>query len=110
MWQIKQYKPILRVLLKDGQTLTSRKSLLEFQKYLESSWNFCLVDWVLFNKFEIKKAREANASDIDEYIISQTDKLMQEQLKEIVADRKEKWLKINGVKHLIAIHDKRYNQ
>lgn len=64
MSNIKQRKQMLAVHLKDGTILHSDKSMQALETILNSDSSFVMVDGVLFNKFEFKKAQEFKADDI----------------------------------------------
>lgn len=78
---MKPYKQILVIELKDWTTLNSNKTIDELQKYLEGCKDICLIDWVLFNKYEFKKAYEQKIDWIQSYILS-FPKEIQEKLKQ----------------------------
>jgi len=77
---IKEYKQILVIELKDWITITSKKSLKELQEYMESCKDVCLIEWVLFNKYEFRKAYEQKIDWVQSYILTFT-KDIQEKLK-----------------------------
>lgn len=72
MWEIKEFKQMLTIELKDGTILNSGKSLQELNEYLSGTSMFCLIDWVIFNKLEMKKAYESKITSIEGFIMSQT--------------------------------------
>ncbi len=90
MWSIKERKQLLVVELKDWTVLYSDKTLEVLEKWLNWESNFVMIDWVLFSKYEFKKAYEKKADDITTYKLS-----LPEDEKKIIAKReikmKELW-------------------
>lgn len=91
-----------------------------WEKYIMSwtieDWNK-LLNWAnsfirlwtgLVNKFEIVSIDKYDLSDIDMYVAGIWDEEIKKRLKEIIKERESKWLKINGVKHLIDIYNERF--
>ena len=79
-------------------------------------WNK-LLNWVssfirlwtwLVNKFEIVSIDKYELSDVDMYVAGIEDVEIRNRLKEIIKERESKWLKINGVRHLIDIYNERF--
>lgn len=70
MADIKVYKEILKIELKDWTMLNSEKTIEDLRKYIENAKDVLLIDWVLFNKYEFKKAYSYNWTDIDQFILS----------------------------------------
>jgi hypothetical protein len=71
MTEIKVYKEMLRIELKDWTTLNSEKTVDDLRKYIENAKDVLLIDWILFNKYEFKKAYPYNPSDVEQFILSQ---------------------------------------
>jgi hypothetical protein len=67
---IKEYKKILIIELKDWTTLRTEKTINQFMEYYEQCWDLLLVDWVIFNRFEFKKAFEEKIDCVENYIMS----------------------------------------
>ena len=67
---MKLYKSILVIELKDWTILYSEKSRIELRKYLEKCKDIVDIDWVLFNKYEFKKAYEQSIEWTDSYILT----------------------------------------
>lgn len=105
MANIMQWKQLLVVELKDWTVLHTNKSLQELATLMnDSDSNYMLIDWVLFNKFEFKKAQEKKPDDITLYklSLSESDKELvkrrETKMKELWKYREstaqiEKWLK-----------------
>ena len=72
MWEIKVYKRLLKIELKDWSTLSSEKTLEELEAYLQSGKDFFKIDWVIFNKFEFKKAYEKKVDSIESFLENQS--------------------------------------
>ena len=93
---------------KDGEEFIMRGSLDEWLKLVNNGPQFIPIGWGVVNKFEIFTIEPYIPSDIDGYIAWITDKEVRDGLKGIVKERKNKWLEINGVKHLVDIYESRY--
>ena len=63
----------------------------------------------LINRYEISNVEKVVMNDLDMYIASITDNEMKSKLRDIVKERKAKWLKVNWTKHLMEIYDSRFN-
>ena len=63
----------------------------------------------LINRYEISNVEKVVMNDLDMYIASITDNDMKSKLRDIVKERKAKWLKVNWTKHLMEIYDSRFN-
>lgn len=69
--QIKEYKQLLTVELKDWTLLNTEKTLEQLQKYFATAPDFVTIDWVMFNKYEFKKAYERKVDSVEQFILSQ---------------------------------------
>lgn len=86
---MKPYKQILVIELKDWTILNSEKTKEELKQYLDSCQTFADIDWVLFNKFEFKKAYEQKVEWPYAYVLTFT-KDIQEKLKKREKEKKDK--------------------
>lgn len=75
--EIKEYKQLLTVELKDGTILNTDKTLDELDKFLQVSKDFIQIDGVIFNKYEFKKAYERKINGVEEFILSQPKDIQQ---------------------------------
>ena len=75
--EIKEYKQLLTVELKDGTILNTDKTLDELDKFLQVSKDFIQIDGVIFNKYEFKKAYERKINWLEEFILSQPKDIQQ---------------------------------
>ncbi len=107
MWEIKEYKELLIVELKDGTILRSAKTLDELEISLNSNSQVFKIDGVLFNRYQFKKAYTQKVDEIEGFILSH-DKDVQERLRSILRERKEKHFNTNGISHLWDIYISRY--
>ena len=75
-----------------------------------SNWTSSFIRlWTwLVNKFEIVSIDKYDLSDVDMYVAGIEDEDIRKKLKEIIKERESKWLKINGVRHLIDIYNERF--
>lgn len=81
MGNIKEYKQLLTVELKDGTILNTEKTKEEFAKFLTNAPDFIDMDWILFNKYQINKAYERKADTVERFILSQP-KHMQQKIRD----------------------------
>ncbi len=112
MEYLKVYRTVLIIELKDWTKLRSDKTKDELKVYLEkvkaTSW-LCDIDWVIFDRYEFKKAYEEKIDWIESYISSFT-KDIQEKLRERQKEKKrnvgrwfdnieeiDKWLKMKNL-------------
>ena len=75
--EIKEYKQLLTIELKDWTILNTDKTLDELDKFLQQSKDFIQIDWVIFNKYELKKAYERKADSVEQFILSQPKDIQQ---------------------------------
>lgn len=80
----------------------------DWSKLLNWASSFIKLWAWLVNKFEIVSIDKYELSDVDMYVAGLEDWEIKNRLLEIVAERINKWLKINGVKHLIDIYNERF--
>jgi len=73
MSSIKPRKQLLVIELKDWTILHSEKTLQELHDFMSNWKEFILIDWVMFWKYEFKKAYEKKADDITVYKLSLPD-------------------------------------
>ena len=69
--ELKEYKQLLTVELKDGTILNTDKTLQQLQDYLSKWSDFITIDGVMFNKYEFKKAYERKIDGVEWFILSQ---------------------------------------
>lgn len=78
MWtEIKEYKQLLTIELKDGTILNTEKTLQQLQDYMSKWSDFITIDGVMFNKYEFKKAYERKVDSVEWYILSQPKEVQQ---------------------------------
>ena len=81
--------------LKDGTILRSPKTLDELETYLNSNNPVFKIDGVLFNRYQFKKAYVQKMDEMEGFILSH-EREVQEKLRAILKERKEKHFKTNG--------------
>lgn len=74
---MKEYKQLLTIELKDWTILNTDKTLDELDKFLQQSKDFIQIDWVIFNKYEFKKAYERKVDWVENFILSQSKEMQQ---------------------------------
>lgn len=109
MWEIKEYQEMCVITLKNGKEIQTKAELEWLQNFI-NNWPQMLKFWdELINRYEISNVEKVVMNDLDTYIASITDATMKKRLKEIVKERKWKWLDLSWTKHLMDIYNKRFN-
>ena len=68
---IKPYEQLLTIELKDWTILNTNKSIDALYIFLAEAWDFIKIDWVIFGRYEFKKAYERNVDTVEAFILSQ---------------------------------------
>lgn len=109
MNNITEYKEMCIITRKNGDDIQTTASLEQLEQLI-NNWPQMIRFWdELVNKYEIIWVRKVVMNDIDNYIASITDAEMKKRLKDIVKERKAKWLSINWTQHLMDIYNSRFN-
>lgn len=107
---IKEYKEMCVITRKNGDDIQTATSLEDLEKII-NNWPQMIRFWnELVNKYEIIWVKKVVMSDIDTYVASITDEEMKKRLKEIIKERKAKWLKISWTQHLMTIYESRFQK
>lgn len=77
--QIKEYKKLSHILLRDGRTLVSETTPQEIGEYLSKN-SHILIEGELHSKYDIVSVVPASLDDLEWFILSQS-KEMQEELR-----------------------------
>ena len=105
---IKAYEQLTCVELKSWKVLFTPASMQEVSHLLsDKTKDFVIIDWVWFNRFEVKEFYPYTPNSIDLFILSK-DKDTQKKLREILRERESKGLKTNGTAHLWSIYESRF--
>jgi hypothetical protein len=107
MNEIKEWKPLVKITLISGREIFTAVDISLLNKSLENS-KFVKLNWMLINSWSISTVEPYNGNDVDQYIVSITDSVIRERLREIQKERKAKNFSINWVKHLIQIYTDRF--
>ena len=108
MGEIKEYQEMCVITRKNGDDIQTTASLEQLEKII-NNWPQMIRFWdELVNKFEIIWVKKVVMNDVDTYIAGITDGDIKKRLRDIVKERKNKWLEINGVKHLLQIYESRH--
>ena len=108
MNNIKEYQEMCVITRKNGDDIQTATSLEDLEKII-NNWPQMIRFWnELVNKYEIIWVKKVVMSDIDTYVASITDDVMKKRLREIIKERKAKWLKINWTQHLTQIYESRF--
>jgi len=109
MSEIKEFKELVSIKLKDGRVITTETPIETVAKMLNTN-DFIVLGGIGFGKYEVCVFEKFIPTEIDNFIYSQSDKSIQEKLLEIVTERKAKWLSINWIKHLWNIYLSKYTE
>ena len=106
---IKEYQEMCIITRKNGDDIQTTASLEQLEQLI-NNWPQMIRFWdELVNKYEITGVKKVVMNDIDNYISSITDTEMKKRLKDIIKERKSKWLSINWTQHLMDIYNSRFN-
>lgn len=108
MTELSLPKDIVMIKLKSGKAIFTSGTVEQVASLLENK-SFVAIDGFGFNRFEVETFEKYNPNDIEMYILAQTDNQLKDRLWKIYNERVDKWLRINGVKHLMEIYDSRFN-
>lgn len=106
---IKEYQEMCIITRKNGDDIQTTASLEQLEQLINNWPQMIRFGDELVNKYEIIGVRKVVMNDIDSYIASITDAEMKKRLKDILKERKEKWLSINWTQHLMDIYNSRFN-
>ena len=107
---IKEYKEMCVITRKNWDDIQTAASLEDLEKLI-NNWPQMIRFWnELVNKYEIIWVKKVVMSDIDTYVAAITDEEMKKRLREIIKERKNKWLKINWTQHLMQIYESRFTK
>lgn len=106
---IKEYQEMCIITRKNGEDIQTTASLEQLEQLINNWPQMIRFGDELVNKYEITGVKKVVMNDIDNYISSITDAEMKKRLKDIVKERKVKWLSINWVNHLMDIYQNRFN-
>jgi len=107
MTELSLPKEMVIIRLKSWKAVFTAWTVEQVANLLESR-SFIAIDWFWFNRFEVETFEKYCPDDIEMYILSQWDKLVQDRLWWIYNERKNKNLSINWVEHLMTIYRNRY--
>ena len=108
MTELSLPKDIVMIKLKSGKAIFTGGTVEQVANLLENK-SFVAIDGFGFNRFEVETFEKYNPNDIEMYILAQTDNQLKDRLWKIYNERTDKWLRINGVKHLMDIYNSRFN-
>ena len=109
MWEIKEYQEMCIITRKNGDDIQTTATLEQLEQLINNWPQMIRFGDELINRYEITWVKKVVMSDIDTYIAWITDTEMKKRLKEIVKERKWKWLDLSWTKHLMDIYNKRFN-
>lgn len=109
MGMIKEYQEMCIISRKNGDDIQTTASLEQLEQLINNWPQMIRFGDELVNKYEITWVRKQQMSDLDSYIASITDAEMKKRLRDIIKERKAKWLSVNWTKHLMEIYDSRFN-
>ena len=106
---IKVYQEMCIITRKNGDDIQTTASLEQLEQLINNWPQMIRFGDELVNKYEITGVKKVVMNDTDNYIASITDTEMKKRLKDIVKERKAKWLSINWTQHLMDIYNSRFN-
>lgn len=109
MWEIKEYQEMCIITRKNWDDIQTTATLEQLEQLINNWPQMIRFGDELINRYEITWVKKVVMSDIDTYIAWITDTEMKKRLKEIVKERKWKWLDLSWTKHLMDIYNKRFN-
>ena len=109
MWEIKEYQEMCIIARKNGDDIQTTATLEQLEQLINNWPQMIRFGDELINRYEITWVKKVVMSDIDTYIAWITDTTMKKRLKEIIKERKLKWLDLSWTKHLMDIYNKRFN-
>lgn len=86
---LKEYKQLLTIELKDWTILTSDKTREELENFMQTAPDFITIDWVLFNKYQFKTAYERKVWSVEQFILSQP-RDIQQKIRDRAAEKRAK--------------------
>ncbi len=104
--QIKLYKKLTAIKLKDWEIITTELPVQSLAKMLNEN-DFIIIWWVGFWKFEVKTFKEFDPTEVDSFIYTQPSP-KKERLMKILKEREEKNFNTESVEHLLRIYGDRY--
>lgn len=109
MNDIKKYEKLTVIKLKSWKVLRTPATLEQVAMILnDKQKDYIVIDWVGFNRLtDAQEFFEYVPTDLDCFILGQP-KQVQEELRKILAEREEKWLKTNWPTHLRNIYEWRF--
>lgn len=108
MWEIKEYQEMCVITRKNWDDIQTTANLEQLEQLINNWPQMIRFGDELVNKYEITWIKKVVMDDIDTYIAWITDTKTRLKLKDIVKERKVKWLSINWTKHLIQIYESRF--
>ena len=109
MWEIKEYQEMCIITRKNGDDIQTTASLEQLEQLINNWPQMIRFGDELINRYEITWVKRVVMNDIDTYIAWITDTIIKKRLKDIVKERKGKWLDLSWTKHLMDIYNKRFN-
>lgn len=93
MNELKIYKQLTMIKLKDWSVLQTEMSAQDLA-VLFNQKEFIVIDWVWFNRYEVKTFEEYKPNDVDCFILSQP-KDKRERLQKKIDHRRKENLRVN---------------
>lgn len=110
MWELAEFKNVSLIKLSDGSTIQTDKSPDEILRVVNSGVKFVKISGKVVNINAIWTIETKEWDEISDFLLGITDEVVKDRLKAILEERKNKWLKTNGVKHLIQIYTDRHGE
>lgn len=106
--ELKVYKEQTMVKLFDWNVVVTTAPLEKVLAALNWNQQFVMIWGEIINIKNVAGAKKQSTTDIDMFILNQTNPEIRERLRDIVDTRTKMWHKTNWVKHLVDIYNSRY--
>lgn len=111
MWtELKVYKEQTMVKLFDWSVIVTTAPLDNVLNALNWNQQFIMIWGEIVNIRNVAGAKKQSTTDIDMFILNQSNPEVRERLRDIVDTRTKMWLKTNWVKHLVEIYESRFEK
>ena len=108
--ELKVYKEQTMVKLFDWSVVVTTAPLDNVLNALNWDQQFIMIWGEIVNIRNVAGAKKQSTTDIDMFILNQSNPEVRERLRDIVDTRTKMWLKTNWVKHLVEIYESRFEK
>lgn len=108
--ELKVYQEQTMVKLFDWSVVVTTAPLEKVLAALNWNQQFIMIWWEIVNIRNVAWAKKQSTSEIDVFILNQTDPEVRDRLRDILDTRIKMWHKTNWVKHLVEIYESRFGK